>query len=565
MPLRWQLVMAFLSVSIVPVLVASLVAAQLISGLFHENMERWLGDAARFVAARAIEETEDSERAAGIVATSLTIDTAQGGSTAMDLSAELLALAGYEVVAVYDATGHVIYWRGEAAPGDWLPREDASGFFLVSEAGRPSLLLGAARRFVSNGEALFVFIGDRWDRIIIDLPGASAALQVRAFTVSGGRAVHLRTPGMEPWLVPRSVLERMAAGTDSMVEKVATGDTLASGFAALRSASGQLVGIVASRLPSDISPLSHIRTQELFVMLALGAGLISTLVALVVSRLLSSPLQALTQGLRRVGDGDYAARIEGGGSRELLELAGGFNAMAEQLNALRQREALMHRRERFAALGEAAAVIAHEIRNPLGIIKTSVEVIGMRGAVPADKDRLIGFVIDEVRRIDGLVQDLLDYVRPKETIRIPVDLGEEMDRVLDFVGPELAARQIVPLLLAPATDTIVQGDPAALHQAFLNVVINAMDAMPGGGRLTVAVAREGEEVVVSIADSGGGVDPAIRDRMFDPFVTDKPHGTGLGLARVLDVVESHGGSVVCQSTPGQGATFTLRLPAHARI
>jgi signal transduction histidine kinase len=321
-----------------------------------------------------------------------------------------------------------------------------------------------------------------------------------------------------------------------------------------------LVGIVSSRLSNQLSLLAHVRTLELFLALSGGAALISLLVALALSKLISRPLALLNQALRHVREGDFKARVPVAGGGELTELSAGFNAMASRLEMMRERESLVRRREQLATLGEAAAVLAHEIRNPLGIIKTSSQVLRMKSALPPEGEKLVGFVLEEVGRIDHLVQELLDFARPRILLRRPVDVALELGNTLSFAAHDLQHRHISVQSAGQPRTFIIQADAEQLHQVFLNIILNAMDAMPKGGTLTTQVEREGDVVLVSIADTGMGIDPEVRERLFEPFVTTKPRGTGLGLARVRHIIEQHGGTVLCESEPGAGTCFTLRLP-----
>lgn len=208
-------------------------------------------------------------------------------------------------------------------------------------------------------------------------------------------------------------------------------------------------------------------------------------------------------------------------------------------------------------------MLAHEIRNPLGIIKTSSQVLRMKSSLPPEGERMVGFVLDEVERIDHLVYELLDYARPRTLDWQPVDVNAELVGVLAFAAPDLERRGIRVTREMAEQDCIIQADAAQLHQVFLNIVLNAMDAMPKGGELTCCVQREADMVTVTITDTGPGIDPAVRDRLFEPFVTTKPRGTGLGLARVRHILEQHGGTVACESVVGEGTAFTFRLPQQA--
>lgn len=563
--LRWRLVIAFLSVSTFPVLVASLVMADLVSGLFGENMERWLQDAAIFVTQRSADEQNEARQAASIVAASLANDAGSLDKSLMEMSTGLLTSVGYDAVAVYRGDGQILFAHGLLGDGAWLPRRQHSRFFVVDDGGHPVLLLGSAKRFRHEGQTYFVFVGDRWDGTMINIAGASPSLKVQVFAISDGKAAAVSTGRDEDVQLPPSVLDRLAAGAHSVTARMFASDSFATGFAALRDTDGSLMGVVACRISDQVSLLSHVRTLELFVLLVAVAGMISLIVALSLSKLISRPLNSLTQALRRVHEGDYAARVPVRGGRELEQLAIGFNGMTEQLDTLRQREELVRRREKLAILGEAAAVIAHEIRNPLGIIKTSSQVLRMKSQPPEATDRLIGFVLDEVGRMEALVQELLDYARPKTALRQAVDLAAELRDVLEFTAGEMARLSIVPQVELPAGRLAVQGDAAQLHQALINILLNAMEAMPEGGTLTVTALQEGDEVVVSVGDTGVGIPEDLRDRIFEPFVTTKRRGTGLGLARVQDILERHGGSIRFVSAAAAGSTFVLRLPLMPEI
>lgn len=557
MRLRWRLVIAFVSVSALPVLLACYIAADIISSSFADSMERWLEETAVFVAQSSAIDEKEAWQAAGTIAISLSSGGGPLDKGAVDLSAQLLTSVGYDAVAVYDAAGHVLFADGPTGDGAWLPRTESRGFFLSNEGKATRLLLGAARRFERDGRSYYVFVADRWDVVLVDMSQSVPGLVIKVHALADEKPLPVADGGPD---VPPGVLESLSAGAQSIIAPAQDDEHLAAGYAALRDGNGRLVGLIVCRLANQLSLLAHVRTQELFLALSGGAALISLLVALSLSQLISRPLSHLTKALRQVREGDFKTRMAVTGGGELKELAIGFNKMAAQLEAMREREAQVRRREQLATLGEAAAVLAHEIRNPLGIIKTSTQVLRMKSKLPPDGERMTGFVLEEVGRIDHLVHDLLDYARPRTIHRRPVDVGSELLGVLSFAGPDLEQRRIHVAQQGSPGPYVIQADAEQLHQVFLNIVLNAMDAMADGGVLTSLIDREGDWIVVRISDTGPGVDPEVHDRLFDPFVTTKPRGTGLGLARVRHIVEQHGGTVACESIAGVGTSFILRLP-----
>jgi signal transduction histidine kinase len=172
-------------------------------------------------------------------------------------------------------------------------------------------------------------------------------------------------------------------------------------------------------------------------------------------------------------------------------------------------------------------------------------------------------VIDEVRRIERLVRDFLDFAHPKAPLREPVPLRDLVDRVAAFGELELATRNIEFRIEDHAPGAVVAGDADQLYQACLNLVLNAMDAMPNGGRIRCCIEPAGNDFALVIADTGPGISPSIVGRIFNPFFTTKSKGTGLGLAKVQTVAEAHGGKVEYADVPGGGASFRILLKRYA--
>ncbi len=216
-------------------------------------------------------------------------------------------------------------------------------------------------------------------------------------------------------------------------------------------------------------------------------------------------------------------------------------------------------RERLAALGEISAVVAHEVRNPLGVIFNSLGSLRRLLRAEGDVKLLLDIVGEEAERLNRIVGDLLDFARPSTPRLRP----ERLDRVLEeAVGAALTPRpEGVELVqeLDPALPPIPL-DARLARQAFLNVAVNAVQAMPRGGRIAVRTRLDGAFAVVEIEDSGTGIPVGIAGRIFEPFFTTKAAGAGLGLAVVKRIVDGHGGEVAARARPGGGTVFALRFP-----
>jgi signal transduction histidine kinase len=221
-------------------------------------------------------------------------------------------------------------------------------------------------------------------------------------------------------------------------------------------------------------------------------------------------------------------------------------------------------RERLAALGELAAVVAHEVRNPLGAIFNFVSSIRhLIGAVPPPAPQLVEIVAEEAERLNHIVDDLLHFARPPSPSPSPVPLLRLLE---DAVRAALAdATGKVAVEWTVEAEVPVPVDERMIRQAFINLAMNAVQAMPQGGTLQVGLRRaEGPrpEVQVEFTDTGSGIPAELRARIFEPFFTTKAKGTGLGLAIVKRIIESHSGRMVLESEPGHGTTFRLFLPCE---
>jgi two-component system sensor histidine kinase PilS (NtrC family) len=237
----------------------------------------------------------------------------------------------------------------------------------------------------------------------------------------------------------------------------------------------------------------------------------------------------------------------------------------QDLTELRRMEIAVQRSERLASIGRLAAGIAHEIRNPLASISGSVEILkSLPGGADAETRQLVDIAVREVDRLDRLICDLLDYARPRTEERQRLDLGEVATEIAKAFEAERRERDISVLVDAEPTVEI-EGASGHIRQVLWNLIRNAADAMPDGGTIQISAFREeltgGQcESVLSVSDDGLGIPKEDLDRIFEPFFSTKPSGTGLGLATVARIVEDHRGTVDILSESGKGTVFTLRFP-----
>ncbi len=236
-------------------------------------------------------------------------------------------------------------------------------------------------------------------------------------------------------------------------------------------------------------------------------------------------------------------------------------SLALRMQKNRQLEKEIQSTERLVSMGRVVASIAHEIRNPLGIIRSTAELLQRRASKVQDKGtvRLLQAIYDESVRLSQTVNDFLDYARPRQPRQDPVDLGLVLSQIFAFVEGEFA-RAGVEIDKEMTGPVWVLGDKDLLYRAFYNVLANARQALDGGGRIKVRAACDGDWAELAVTDSGKGFDLDVLPHLLEPFFTTKDGGTGLGLPIVKSIVESHGGSIALANAPEGGACVTVRLP-----
>ncbi len=232
----------------------------------------------------------------------------------------------------------------------------------------------------------------------------------------------------------------------------------------------------------------------------------------------------------------------------------------ERTRALREAQEQLVRRERLAILGRMAGSVSHEIRNPLGVLKNSLYFLRMLLTPRGDDEALrhVDVMESEVDRANGIVCDLLDYARVRAPVLRPVPLPALLSRAL--AGVSVPAGVTIVRDFAPEAPYAL-ADADQLLTVFANLVRNALQAMTHGGKLTLRVTRDARGVLAEVTDSGPGISPEIHDRLFEPLVTTKAKGLGLGLATAKNLVEVQHGTITVDSHPGVGASFMVRLPA----
>jgi len=239
--------------------------------------------------------------------------------------------------------------------------------------------------------------------------------------------------------------------------------------------------------------------------------------------------------------------------------------MLRDLSERKALEAEIRRREKLAAVGNLAAGVAHEIRNPLSSIKGYATYFGARFPEGSDDREAARVMVGEVERLNRVITDLLEFSRPPTLMRTPTDLRLLAEDTLRLILKDATTANVRIRFEADGNMPLplVSVDPDRMRQVLLNLCLNALDAMPDGGDLTLLLKTGDSHILLETHDTGTGIPPEVLPTIFDPYFTTKGHGTGLGLPTVLKIVEAHGGHILAESEPGHGATFKVFLPIRS--
>lgn len=310
----------------------------------------------------------------------------------------------------------------------------------------------------------------------------------------------------------------------------------------------------------------HIRASALLVG---GSGIVlAILLSSWAAARVTRPVEQLARAAQNVAAGNWDTRVEVSGHDEVSQLADSFNRMTSELLSHRER---LIQAERVAAWRELARRLAHELKNPLFPLQLTVEnLIRARSQNPDQFDEVFResshTLLSEISNLKMIIGRFSEFSKMPHPQLQPVQVNEILRGIVQLFQAQLQAPGRAPieckLELDDRLDPIA-ADPDLLHRAISNLVLNAMDAMPNGGTLTLRSRRDDGRVIVEVADTGSGLTREECERIFTPYYTSKQHGTGLGLAIVQSVVSDHGGRISVQSEPGRGTTFVIELSGNA--
>lgn len=314
-----------------------------------------------------------------------------------------------------------------------------------------------------------------------------------------------------------------------------------------------------------LQPISHAyrpiwEMGLVFLALLIITGVLAVGVSLFIAARIARPLVALTDYTRRFARGATSDDAPTSSLGEIGELTQAYTHMMHDLEESREQ---LVRAAKLAVAGEMAAALTHEIRTPLGILRSSAQMLQREPQLSKEGHEMASFVMSETDRLNQLVSSLLSFARPRAPEFQPHDIHQIVQHTLGMLAPQAERKEIQVQEDFQATPAVIACDEEQMIQVFLNLLINAFQVLSAGGRIAVRTRTEGQQLTVEIADNGPGVALAHRRRIFEPFFTTRENGIGLGLSVVQQIIHAHAGDISVGENADGGACFRLHFP-HVR-
>jgi signal transduction histidine kinase len=565
--LQRKVVNTILVMVVVPMLVAGYVAAEWVSSNFEDRLQRWIEDSAHVGETWLRAYQNDALMLGAVLAEDPEFLAALEHGDMGALKQPVARIAkelGISFLQVYDPRRQLVYSSMPIHMQSlWEPGQ-TQAVMKVAEKSKNLLAAVGITPVPSQGKPhYYLVLGGLLNRDFISELTQLTGLKTRLYYREGTRYFDIFTQAGQV-----SELKQLSKEAMKQLQKdkkpyytTSTEDGRYRGqYTPVVDSEGRVEAILFSGL--ERRGFEEVLTNRLvlFAAITLLGVAIGVLVGAFLSRIVVRPVELLRNGVMQLSAQNFNASVPIASDDEVGDLAKAFNAMAVRLREARDEQQQTFQKDKLVALGELSASLAHEIRNPIGVINTSAALLD-KADTPAKRAELTHMIREESARVGNLVQDFLQLSRFRQPSFALIDPAAPMERAL---ATALAGRSNVQVDKRLDHDgALVSADAGLLQQAWGNIFTNAVQAMgAGGGELHIETRLADGQVELAVEDSGPGIPPEILPRLFEPFFTTKEQGTGLGLSIANTLIEANSGRLQVQSPQRGGARFTMTLPVQ---
>ena len=563
--LERKVLLVIVVIVLVPMLVTGTLSAAWIAGRFEDFIELWVREAAQ-LERETLADLHKNARLFADVLDQVTRGKPELRPGHSPVPPELEPLArelGISLVQVYNPADELIYSTDNARLlTAWAQGQDTA-VVRVEQGGKNRLAAITILRFPPQAQQHYrLVLGSLFDKSLLERLGRVSGLKTRLFYPRDGDFAKAFADEDRPLKLrlPPSGYAELEARRDYFSAE-AEGGRYFGLYSPVVDASGRVEAVLFSGLDRR-SGAGWITDQGVLTLsIVLLGSLLAGVAGLLLGRIVIRPVESLHQAVQRVAAQDFRATIPVRSSDELGELARAFNAMATSLRQARDEQRREFQRDKLTALGELSLAMAHEIRNPIGVITTGLRLLETNQD-PARVAQLRGMIREESQRIDHLLKDFQQLARHRAPELVAMDPSEPLEQALQML---LAGREGVRVQRHYRHgEQRVSGDPQLLRQLWMNLIRNALEAIGSeDGTLEVGSIQDGDCLVLYLQDSGPGIALEQMPRLFEPFFTTKPQGSGLGLTIASTLAEANGASLELvppePGRPTRGARFALRM------
>jgi signal transduction histidine kinase len=560
--LQRKVMLIIIVIIVAPMLITGWISASWIAGRTDESIERWLREAAQVNKDSLDHLHENSRLFADLLeeSTQGLLNLKAGQSPVPRQLWRLAKQLGINLVQVYDYDSQLIYSSHPIRLATHWSHGQDSAVVKVDQAGKSLLAAITIVRIPHDQPRHYrLVLGTLFDKELLNRLSQTSGLKTRLFYPRNGDFANAFSEDEQPLKL------RLPAGAfDALYQRQSYYSTAAESgqywglYTPLVDATGQVEAVLFSGLQHQGSARLLTDQLSLTVVISLLGILLASVTGMLLGRIVIRPVESLRHGVMKLAAQDFRASIPVTSHDELGELAQSFNAMAQRLREARDEQRREFQRDKIAALGELSLAMAHEIRNPIGVIKTASRLMES-SQDPARRAELRRMIHEESQRLDHLLNDFQQLARHRRPEFADIDPLEPLNAALQVL---LAGRDNIEVVRKTGHhDRQVRADRELLRQAWINLARNALDAMgEGPGRLVVRTSVDDNTLSVSLQDSGPGISRELMTRLFEPFFTTKEHGSGLGLTIASTLAEASGAYLELVPEVKTGACIAMRFP-----